>query len=190
MASTADFRNGMVIDLEGTAFRIVEFQHVKPGKGGAFVRTKLKNVLTGAVIERTYRSGEKFNEIRLERQDAQYLYFDGDLFHFMDVETYEQFSMSTGQIGEDARFLKENGTVKVLNRDGKPFLIELPPHVVLTVTRTEPGVKGDTATGATKPAELETGLVVSVPLFIEEGDQLKVDTRTGVYLERVSTGSR
>jgi elongation factor P len=188
MASTADFRNGMVINLEGTAFRIVEFQHVKPGKGGAFVRTKLKNVVSGAVIERTYRSGEKFDEIRLERQDAQFLYSDGDLYHFMDVETYEQFSMSAAQVGEDARFLKENGTVKMLNRDGNPFLIELPSHVVLTVTRTEPGVKGDTATGATKPAEMETGLVVSVPLFIEEGDQLKIDTRTAEYLERVSAG--
>ncbi len=187
MASTADFRNGMIIDLDGNAMRIVEFMHVKPGKGGAFVRTKLKNVLTGAVLERTFRAGEKVEEIRLERQDAQYLYSDGDLFHFMDVETYEQFSMAAAQVGDDARYMKENDQIKILNRDGKPFLIELPPHVTLTVAQTEPGVKGDTATGATKPAELETGLTVTVPLFIDVGDQLKIDTRTGEYLERVSS---
>jgi len=186
MASTADFRNGMILDLDGTVLRIVEFQHVKPGKGGAFVRTKLKNVLTGAVIDKTFRAGEKVDEVRLEKQDAQFLYSDGDLFHFMDVDTYDQFSISATQVGDDARFIKENDPIKVLRREGSPFLIELPPHVTLTVAQTEPGVRGDTAQGGSKPAEMETGLVVTVPLFIEIGDQLKIDTRTGEYLERVS----
>lgn len=184
MASTADFRSGMVIDLDGTAFRIVEFQHVKPGKGGAFVRTKLKNVLSGAVVDKTFRAGEKMEEVRLEVRETQFLYSDADFFHFMDMETYEQFSMSAELVGQTSRFIKESSLVKVLTREGQPFLIELPTHVILSVMETEPGMRGDTAQGATKPAKLETGLVVTVPLFIEVGDRLKIDTRTGDYIER------
>lgn len=186
MASTADFRNGLIIGLDNVAFRIVDFQHVKPGKGGAFVRTKLKNVLTGAVIDKTFRAGEKVDEIRLEAQESQYLYSDGDLYHFMNTDTYDQFSVSAAQAGDVAPYMKENEMVKVLMREGRPFLIEVPPHVTLEVTETEPGVKGDTATGATKPATLETGLVVNVPLFIDVGDKLKIDTRSGDYLGRES----
>ena len=187
MATTADFRNGMVLDLDGVAYKIVEFLHVKPGKGGAFVRTKLKNVETGAVIERTFRAGERVEEIRLERSDAQFLYGDGDLYHFMDMETYDQFALPAERVGDAKNFMKENAHVQIMLRDGQPFLIELPTHVVLTVTHTEPGVRGDTAQGGSKPATLETGLVVNVPLFIEEGDALKIDTRTGEYVERVSS---
>jgi len=176
----------MILDLEGNSFRIVEFQHVKPGKGGAFVRTKLKNVETGAVLEKTFRAGEKVDEVRLERSEAQFLYADGDVLHFMDVQTYDQFALSANQVGEARLYLKENGAAQVLSREGRPFLIELPPHVVLTVKQTEPGMRGDTAQGGNKPAEMETGLTVNVPLFIEIGDQLKVDTRTGEYIERVA----
>ncbi|MCK4412132.1 MAG: elongation factor P [Candidatus Eisenbacteria sp.] len=186
MATTADFRNGMIIDLDGTALRIVEFQHVKPGKGGAFVRTKLKKVETGAVIEKTFRAGEKIEEVRLERSDAQFLYADGELLHFMNLETYDQFAISADQIGDARRYLKENGTAQILSREGKPFLVELPPHVVLTVKQTQPGLRGDTAQGGNKQAEMETGLTVNVPLFIEIGDQLKIDTRTGEYIERAT----
>jgi elongation factor P len=186
MASTADFRNGMVIELDRVAYRIVEFQHVKPGKGGAFVRTKLKNAETGAVIERTFRAGERIEEVRLERSEAQFLYSDGDMLHFMDVETYDQFVMSADRLGEGRLYLKESEKVQLLTREGNPFVVELPPHVVLEVVKTDPGFRGDTASGANKPATLQTGLVVSVPLFIEVGDQLKIDTRTGVYVERVS----
>ena len=184
MASTADFRNGMVIDLDGTALKIIEFQHVKPGKGGAFVRTKLRNVLSGAVIDKTFRAGEKVNEVRLEVQSMQYLYADGDSYHLMDTETYEQISIPASVVGDAARYMKENETVKLLSREGRPLLLEVPPHVVLSVAHTEPGVKGDTASGATKPATLETGHVVTVPLFIEVGDELKIDTRSGAYIER------
>ena len=185
MATTADFRTGMIIEIDGNAYRIVEFQHVKPGKGGAFVRTKLKNVETGAVLERTYRSGEKIEEIRLERSDAQFLYSDGDLFHFMDMGNYDQFALPLERVGDARLFMKENAVIGVLTRDSEPFLLELPTHVVLQVAKTEPGLRGDTAQGATKPARLETGLTVNVPLFIEIGDLLKIDTRTGEYLERV-----
>jgi elongation factor P len=186
MASTADFRSGMVIELDRVAYRIVEFQHVKPGKGGAFVRTKLKNIESGAVIERTFRAGEKVDEVRLERAEAQYLYSDGELLHFMDLETYEQFAMRSEQVGDARLYLKENESVQLLTREGNPFVVELPPHVVLAVAQTDPGFRGDTAQGGNKPATLETGLVVNVPLFIEVGDQLKIDTRSGQYVERVS----
>jgi len=186
MATTADFRTGMIIEMDGAAYRLVDFQHVKPGKGGAFVRTKLKNVETGSVLERTFRSGEKIEEVRLERTDAQFLYSDGDLFHFMNMESYDQFAMSADRVGDARLYLKENEVVGILTRDGDPFQIDLPTHVILTVARTEPGVRGDTAQGATKPAELETGLTVIVPLFIDTGDRLKIDTRTGDYIERVS----
>jgi len=186
MASTADFRNGMVLALDGKPFWIVEFQHVKPGKGGAFVRTKLKNVETGAVIERTFRAGEKVEEIRLERHDAQYLYNDGDLFHFMNAETYDQFALAADQVGSAKLYLRESDQVQVLMREGSPMLIELPTHVNLEVVETEPGFKGDTAQGGNKPATLETGLTVNVPMFIDTGDIVRVDTRTGAYVERVS----
>jgi elongation factor P len=186
MASTTDFRSGMVIELDRVTYRIVEFQHVKPGKGGAFVRTKLKNAETGAVIERTFRAGERVDEVRLERASAQFLYSDGEMLHFMDLETYDQFVMSEKQIGDGRLYLKDNETVQLLTREGHPFVIELPPHVILQVTRTDPGFKGDTASGGNKPATLQTGLVVNVPLFIDVGDQLKIDTRTGTYVERVS----
>jgi len=185
MATTADFRTGMIIQLDANAYRIVDFQHVKPGKGGAFVRTKLKNVETGSVLERTFRSGEKIDEIRLERSDAQFLYSDGELYHFMNMETYDQFALSSDRVGDASLYMKENEVIGILTRDGDPFLLELPPHVVLRVTKTEPGLRGDTATGANKPAEMETGLTVTVPLFIDIGDLLRIDTRTGVYLERV-----
>lgn len=186
MATTADFRNGMVMELDGQTYRIVEFQHVKPGKGGAFVRTKLKNVETGAVIERTFRSGEKIEEVRLERAEAQYLYSDGDMLHFMDLEHYDQFAMSVEKVGDARLYMKENENVQLLLRGGHPFLVEVPTHVNLAVTHTEPGLRGDTAQGGTKPATLETGLTVNVPLFIEVGDVLRVDTRTGAYVERTS----
>jgi len=185
MATTADFRTGMIIEMDGAAYRLVDFQHVKPGKGGAFVRTKLKNVETGSVLERTFRSGEKIEEVRLERTDAQFLYSDGDLFHFMNMESYDQFALSSDRVGDASLYMKENEVIGILTRDGDPFLLELPPHVVLRVTKTEPGLRGDTATGANKPAEMETGLTVTVPLFIDIGDLLRIDTRTGVYLERV-----
>jgi elongation factor P len=184
MASTADFRNGMILELDGVMVRIVEFQHVKPGKGGAFVRTKLKNVLTGAVVDKTFRAGEKVTEVRLERQEAQFLYADGALFHLMDTETYDQFSISAEVVGDAARFMKENDTVSVMTRDGQPLFLELPPHVILSVSETEPGMRGDTAQGGSKPAKLETGLTVNVPLFVDIGDALKIDTRTGEYLGR------
>jgi len=184
MASTADFKNGFVLEYNQNVFRIAEFQHVKPGKGGAFVRTKLKNVLTGAVIDKTFRAGEKVTEVRLEAKDAQFLYSDGEMFNFMDNQTFDQFALSASMVGDDAKYIKENDNVKILHREGAPFLIEMPTHVILQVTETEPGFKGDTAQGATKPATLETGLVVSVPLFIDAGDKLKVDTRTGEYIER------
>ena len=185
MADTSDFRNGMIMNRDGQYWVIVEFQHVKPGKGGAFVRTKLKNVETGSVLERTFRSGEKIDEIRLERSDAQFLYSDGELYHFMNMETYDQFALSSDRVGDASLYMKENEVIGILTRDGDPFLLELPPHVVLRVTKTEPGLRGDTATGANKPAEMETGLTVTVPLFIDIGDLLRIDTRTGVYLERV-----
>jgi len=163
----------------------VEFQHVKPGKGSAFVRTKLKNVQTGAVIDRTFRSGDKVEEVRLEKRQMQYLYAEGDIYHFMDAETYEQLGIPAGTVGEAAHFLKENETAYVLIALEKPIGVELPKFVELAVVHTEPGVKGDTATGAVKPATLETGAVVNVPLFVNQGDVLKIDTRTGDYVERV-----
>jgi elongation factor P len=184
MASTADFRNGFVLEHDGVVYRISEFQHVKPGKGGAFVRSKLKNVLTGAVIDRTFRAGEKITEVRLEAKEAQFLYSDGDLFHFMDNETFDQFTLPKEMVGDDSRFIKENDNVKILHRGSSAFLIELPTHVILEVSETEPGFKGDTAQGATKPAKLETGLVVAVPLFIDAGAKLKIDTSTGNYIGR------
>ena len=185
MADTSDFRNGFTMVINGTIFSIAEFQHVKPGKGGAFVRTKLRNVQTGAVIDRTFRSGDKVENIRLEKREMQYLYSDGDLYHFMDMETYEQLGIASDILGERANLLKENESAFLLMAENKPITAELPNFVNLEITHTEPGMKGDTATGAVKPATLETGAVVMVPLFVNQGDTLKIDTRTGEYVERV-----
>lgn len=187
MASTADFRNGMVIDIDGELWAISYFQHVKPGKGGAFVRTKLKNVLSGAVVEKTYRAGEKVNEVRLERRPVNYSYADGDLYYFMDANTYDMIPIAGDLLGADQlKFLKENMECQGLVHDDTVISVELPQFVELEVTQTDPGHKGDTAQGATKPATLETGAVINVPLFVEEGDVLKIDRREEKYLSRVN----
>lgn len=187
MADTSDFRNGMTIDSDGTLLQIVYFQHVKPGKGGAFVRTKLKNVLSGAVVERTFRAGEKVTEVRLIRRPIQYSYTDGDLYYFMDMETYESIPLSRGTIGADQlKYLQENMECEGLTREGAVLTVELPQFVELEVVETDPGLRGDTAQGGTKPAKLATGAVVQVPLFIEQGDVLKVDRTVDKYLERVN----
>lgn len=186
MATTADFRNGMVLDIDGQLFQLTYFQHVKPGKGGAFVRSKLKNVLTGAVIERTWNAGERVNDVRLERRPVQYSYLNGELYHFMDLETYDDIPLSGNLIGEEQlQYLKEGMECSGLVHDGNVILIELPFFVELAVVETDPGVRGDTAQGGTKPAKLETGAVVQVPLFIEEGQVIKVDRREDKYLTRV-----
>ncbi|PKQ28705.1 MAG: elongation factor P [Candidatus Anoxymicrobium japonicum] len=182
--STAEFRNGLVLDLDGPLMRIIEFQHVKPGKGGAFVRTKLKNVETGKVIDKTFRAGEKLEEAVLEHRRMQYLYKDGGNDIFMDLESFEQVHVAASVIGEDANFLVENQELSVFTRNGNAVTIELPPAVTLRVSSAEPWLKGDTSSGATKPVTLETGLVVQAPLFVNVGDALKVDTRTGRYMER------
>lgn len=185
MYSTADFRKGLKIEWEGTPYIIVEFQHVKPGKGGAFVRTKIKNLITGRVIDQTFRSGEKVERPDLQEKDMQYLYAEGDRYCFMDNETYEQIYLTADQLGDSKDFLQDNLNLKVLYYKGQPIAVELPTFVELTVTHTEPGFKGDTASGGSKPATLETGAVIQVPLFIDIGDRLKVDTRTGTYVERL-----
>ncbi len=186
MASTAEFRNGMVLDIDGELWAITYFQHVKPGKGGAFVRTKLKNVLTGQVVERTYRAGEKVNDVRLERRPVNYSYTDGDIYYFMDKDTFEMIPISGDLIGEhQLQYLKENMECEGLVHDDKVISVELPNFVELKVVKTDPGLRGDTAQGGTKPATLETGAVVQVPLFVEEGDVLKVDRREDKYLSRV-----
>ena len=187
MASTADFRNGMVMEIDGDLWAITYFQHVKPGKGGAFVRTKLKNVLTGAVVDKTYRAGEKVNDVRLERRPVNYSYTDGDLYYFMDANTFDMIPIAGDLLGEDQlKFLKENMECEGLVHDEKVISVELPQFVELLVTQTDPGFKGDTAQGATKPATLETGAVINVPLFVEEGDVLKIDRREEKYLSRVN----
>ena len=187
MATTADFRNGMVIEIDGDLWAITYFQHVKPGKGGAFVRTKLKNVLSGAVVDRTYRAGEKVNDVRLERRPVSYSYTDGNLYYFMDANTYDLIPIAGDLLGEDQlRYLKENMECEGLVHDGQVISVELPNFVELRVTQTDPGLRGDTAQGASKPAKLETGAVIQVPLFIEEGDVLKIDRREDKYLSRVS----
>jgi elongation factor P len=187
MASTADFRNGMVIDIDGELWAISYFQHVKPGKGGAFVRTKLKNVLTGAVVERTYRAGEKVNDVRLERRPVNYSYTDGDLYYFMDANTYDLTPIAADLLGEDQlKYLKENMACEGLVHDETVISVELPQFVELEVTQTDPGLRGDTAQGASKPATLETGAIIQVPLFVEEGDVLKIDRREDKYLSRVN----
>ena len=185
MVSAGDFRNGLTIELDSNIFQVIEFQHVKPGKGAAFVRTKLKNIKSGGVVEKTFRPTEKFPQARIDRKDMQYLYSDGDLYHFMDVETYDQVALNEETIGDALKFVKENDMCKVCSHNGNVFAIEPPLFVELEVTETEPGFKGDTATGATKPATVETGATVSVPLFVNLGDKIKIDTRTGEYLSRV-----
>ena len=185
MISAGDFRNGVTLEIESNIVQILEFQHVKPGKGAAFVRTKLKNIISGGVIEKTFRPTEKFPAARIDRKDMQYLFADGDLFNFMDIETYDQIALSADAIGDALKFVKENEICKVCSHNGNVFAIEPPTFVELAITDTEPGFKGDTATGATKPAVVETGATVYVPLFVEIGDVIKIDTRTGEYLSRV-----
>ena len=185
MISAGDFRNGITLEIDGQVVQILEFQHVKPGKGAAFVRTKLKNVINGGVVERTFRPTEKFPAARIDRVDMQYLYQDGDLYNFMDVETYDQIALNADVVGDALKFVKENENVKICSHKGNVFSVEPPLFVELAITETEPGFKGDTAQGATKPAIVETGATVMVPLFVETGDVLKIDTRTGEYLSRV-----
>jgi elongation factor P len=185
MADTSDFRNGFTMTFDGDIFSITDFQHVKPGKGNAFVRTKLKNMKTGAVIDRTFRSGDKVEEVRVEKREMQFLYADGETFHFMDLETYEQLPIPAAQIGDGTKLLKENDNAFILMAEDKSIGVELPNFVELKIQHTEPGIKGDTATNATKPATLETGAVVMVPLFVNQDDTLKIDTRSGDYVERV-----
>ena len=185
MISAGDFRNGITLEIEGNVVQILEFQHVKPGKGAAFVRTKLKNIISGGVIEKTFRPTEKFPAARIDRVEMQYLYSDGDLFYFMDTETYDQIALNAETVADALKFVKENEMCKVCSHNGNVFSVEPPLFVELDITDTEPGFKGDTATGATKPATVETGAVVAVPLFVEQGDKIKIDTRTGEYLSRV-----
>lgn len=185
MVSAGDFRNGLTIELDTGVYQIVEFQHVKPGKGAAFVRTTLKNIKSGGVIERTFRPTEKFPQAHIERSDMQYLYSDGDVYHFMNTETFDQIGMTADAVGDALKFVKENDMVKMLSHNGQVFAIEPPLFVELVVTETEPGFKGNTATNATKPAKVETGATVYVPLFVEQGDKIQIDTRTGEYLKRV-----
>ena len=185
MVSAGDFRNGITVEMEGNVYQIIEFQHVKPGKGAAFVRTKLKNIINGGVVEKSFRPTEKFPQARIDRKDMQYLYSDGDLFNFMDTETYDQIALNAEAVGDALKFVKENEMVKICSYNGNVFAIEPPLFVELEITDTEPGFKGDTATGATKPAIVETGAKVMVPLFVENGEKIKIDTRTGEYLARV-----
>ena len=185
MISAGDFRNGVTLEIDGNVVQILEFQHVKPGKGAAFVRTKLKNVINGGVVEKTFRPTEKFPQARIDRVDMQYLYSDGELFNFMNMETYDQIAVDQNTVGDSLKFVKENETCKVCSYNGSVFAIEPPLFVELEITDTEPGFKGDTATGATKPATVETGATVYVPLFVEMHDVIKIDTRTGEYLSRV-----
>lgn len=184
MVVAGDFRNGLTFDMDGDVYQIIEFQHVKPGKGAAFVRTKIRNVISGAVTERTFNPSDKFPTAYIERRDMQYLYQDGDLYYFMDVETYEQEPIDGHKLDDNFKFVKENMEVKVLSYKGSVFGIEPPTFVELQVTKTDPGFKGDTATNATKPATLETGAEIRVPLFIDEGTMIRIDTRTGEYMER------
>ena len=180
-----DVRNGTTFELDNAVYKVVEFQHVKPGKGAAFVRTKLKNVITGAVLERTFNPSEKLQGAEIEKREMQYLYADGDLYYFMDNETYEQIPLNQEQLGDSLKYIKENMTVKMLSFKGKVFAVEPPMFVELEVTYTEPGFSGNTTTTSGKPAKLENGLEISVPLFVEIGDILRIDTRTGEYMERV-----
>ena len=185
MVQAGDFRNGLTVEMDNNIYTVIEFQHVKPGKGAAFVRTKLKNIKSGGVIEKTFRPTEKLAQAHIDRSDYQYLYRDGDLYNFMNNETYEQIALSADNVGDSLKFVKENEMVKLCSHNGIVFAIEPPLFVELEITETEPGVKGDTATGATKPATVETGATVYVPLFVNQNDFIKIDTRTGDYLSRV-----
>lgn len=180
-----DVRNGTTFELDGSVYKVVEFQHVKPGKGAAFVRTKLKNVINGSVLERTFNPSEKLQGAEIEKKEMQYLYADGDLYYFMDNETYEQTPLNKADLGDTLKYLKENMNVKILSFKGNVFAIEPPIFVELEVKYTEPGFSGNTSTGATKPAELETGYSINVPLFVNTGDIIRIDTRTGEYMERI-----
>ena len=184
MVSASDFRNGVTLEIDGQVCQIIEFQHVKPGKGAAFVRTKLKNVINGGVTERTFRPTEKFPAARIDKKEFQYLYKDGDLYNFMDTASYEQIALGDDVVGDSMKFVKENEMVKIDSYNGAAYAVEPPLFVELEITQTEPGVRGDTATGASKPATVETGAEVSVPLFVNIGDKIKIDTRTGEYLSR------
>ena len=186
MIVAGDFRNGVTFELDNNIFQVVEFQHVKPGKGAAFVRTRLKNIVTGATVERTFNPTDKMPKAHIERKDMQYLYNDGDLYYFMDVESYEQLPINKSAIGNTLDLVKENEVVRILSHKGNVFGIEPPTFVELEVTQTDPGFKGDTATGATKPATVETGAVIKVPLFVNTGDVIRIDTRTNDYMERVN----
>ncbi|MBQ3558070.1 MAG: elongation factor P [Agathobacter sp.] len=185
MVTAGDFRNGMTIEYDGNICQVIEFQHVKPGKGAAFVRTKLRNIISGGIVETSFRPTEKFPQARIDRKDMQYLYGDDDFYNFMDVETYDQISLTKESVGDALKFVKENEMCKVCSHNGNVFAVEPPLFVELEITDTEPGFKGDTATGATKPAIVETGAKVMVPLFVEIGNVIKIDTRTGEYLSRV-----
>ena len=185
MTTAGDFRNGVTIEMEGNIYQVIEFQHVKPGKGAAFVRTKLKNIKSGGVIEKSFRPTEKFENAHIDRVDMQYLYSDGDLYYFMDVNTFDQVALGQDAIGDSLKFVKENEMVKICSHTGQVFSIEPPLFVELEITDTEPGFKGDTATGATKPAVVETGATVYVPLFVNQGEIIRIDTRSGEYMSRV-----
>ena len=185
MVVAGDFKNGITFDMDGSVFQVIEFQHVKPGKGAAFVRTKIKNVITGAVIERTFSPTDKFENAYIERKEMQYSYNDGDLYYFMDMETFDMLPLNSDKLPENFKFVKEEMLCKILSYKGNVFAVEPPTFVELAVTQTDPGFAGNTATNTLKPATLETGAVIKVPLFINEGDVLKIDTRTGEYLSRV-----
>lgn len=184
MVSAGDFRNGVTFEMDGGVYQIIEFQHVKPGKGAAFVRTKIRNVITGAVVEKTFSPTDKYPTAFVERKDMEYLYNDGSLYYFMDLETFENIPINADILPDSFKFVKENEQVKILSYKGNVFGVEPPFFVELVITHTEPGFKGDTAQGGTKPAELETGAVVKVPLFINEGEKIRIDTRTSEYMER------
>lgn len=184
MISAGDFRNGVTFEMDGNVVQIIEFQHVKPGKGAAFVRTKIRNVITGSVTEKTFNPNDKYPTAFVERKDMQYLYNDSGLYYFMDNESFENIPINEAILGDNFKFVKENTDVKILSYKGTVFGVEPPNFVELTITKTEPGVRGDTATNVTKPAELETGAEIRVPIFINEGDTIRIDTRTGEYMER------
>lgn len=184
MISAGEFKNGATFDMDGQVYQVIEFQHVKPGKGAAFVRTKFKNVITGAVLEKSFSPTDKFENAYIERKDYEYLYNDGELYYFMDTETFEQLPLNKDKLSDNFKFVKENDVVKIMSYKGNVFGVEPPLFVTLEVTETEPGVRGDTATNVNKPATLETGAVIKVPIFINTGDKIKIDTRTGEYMER------
>ena len=186
MASTSDIKNGVVLNMDGQLWTVIEFPHVKPGKGGAFVRTKVKNVMSGKVVDRTFNAGAKLETETVDRADYQYLYADGESYVFMDVSDYDQLTVSAAVVGDAANFMLENQAVTVALHDGNPLYVELPASVVLEITYTEPGLQGDRSTGGTKPATVETGYQIQVPLFLEQGTKVKVDTRNGDYLGRVN----